>query len=229
MNEEERATISKAKVEVLRNPLTVGISTQDLFGQSSLDSQIFLEKVNDGVNMYMFYDGQWTEMTLDEGNAMKSIGMYDAATGMSLLLAAGENWKQTSAKNGIITMTGELPPQKIYDVSEAGYFLQIAGMNGVDKSYYADVEAVPIEVEVKEDGTPLSFSADFSKTLETVTNHVLQELGQESASTVTVEKYKISQTISSLDEIKTISIPTEARNAINYEKEISLIESSAVK
>ena len=229
MGAEDSATISKAKVEILRDPLTVGITVQDLFGQSAYDSQIFLEKVNDGVNMYMLYDGQWTEMTLAEGNAMKSIGMYDAVNEMSLLLASGENWQQSSVKNGVVTLTGEIPAQKIYDVSEAGYFLQLAGMNGVDKSYYANLEAIPVIVQVKEDGTPVSFSADFSKTLETVMNHVLEELGQESESAISVEKFKISQTISNLNEIKKITIPPGAKDAINYEKEISLIESSAAK
>ncbi len=229
MGEEEEKTISKAKVEMIREPLTVGITTQDLFGKTTTDSQIFLEKTNDGVNMYMSYDGQWTEMTLEEENAMKSVGMYDAAKDMGLLLASGENWKQVSVKGGIVTITGEIPAQKVYDVSEAGYFLQIAGMNGVGESYYSDVEAVPFEIQLKEDGTPVSFSVDFAKTLETVMNHVLQELGQEGTEPIKVEKYMISQNISKLGEIKKIEIPTGASSAINYEKEISLIESNSEK
>lgn len=229
MNEEKEKTISKAKVEMIREPLTVGITTQDLFGNTTTDSQIYLEKTNDGVNMYMSYNGQWTEMTLEEENAMNSVGMYDAAKDMDLLLASGENWEQVSAKGGIVTITGEIPAQKVYDVSEAGFFLQIAGMNGVGESYYSDVEAVPFEIQLKEDGTPISFSVDFAKTLETVMNHVLQELGQEDTEPIKVEKYMITQTISKLGETKNIDIPAGARNAINYEKEISLIESNSEK
>ncbi|MDD3395457.1 MAG: hypothetical protein PHG19_12565 [Anaerotignum sp.] len=226
MGEEEEKTISKAKVEMIQEPLTVGITTEDLFGQNTTSSQTYLEKTDDAINMYMAYDGQWTEMTLEEGNAMKSVGMYDAAKGMSLLLASGENWKQISEKNGIVTITGEVPAQKVYDISEAGYFLKIAGMNGVAQSYYSGVEAVPFELQLKEDGTPISFSVDFAKTLETVMNHVLQELNQDEAEPISVEKYMIKQTISKLGEVKKIEIPAEARDAINYEKEISLIESN---
>lgn len=229
MGDEEDKTISKAKIEMLREPLAVGILTQDLFGKSTMDSQIYLEKVNDGVNMYMSYDGQWTEMTLAEENAMKFVGMYDAVKDMSILLNAGDEWKLVSANSGVVTITGKIPAQKVYNVCEAGFFLQIAGMNGVGENYYSDVEAVPFEIQLKEDGTPLSFTVDFGKTLETVMNHVLQELGQEGTEAIKVEKYTITQNISKLGEVKKIDIPSGARSAINYEKEISLIENNSTK
>lgn len=220
-------TISKANVQMMQEPFVVGVKMQDSYGENTLSSQIYLEKANDDVNMYMDYDGQWTEMTLDEKNAMKSVGIYNAVQNMNLLLASGENWEQDSTKNGIITIKGEVPSQKVYDISEAGSFLQLAGMNGVDQSYYAGVEAVPFEVEIKEDGTPVSFSVNFADALETVMNHVLQELGQDGVENISVEKYLVSQKISKIGEIKKIAIPDAARDAINYEKEISLLESSA--
>ncbi|MPN25393.1 hypothetical protein SDC9_172802 [bioreactor metagenome] len=102
-------------------------------------------------------------------------------------------------------------------------------MNGVGENYYSDVEAVPFEIQLKEDGTPLSFTVDFGKSLETVMNHVLQELGQEGTESIKVEKYTITQNISKLGEVKKIDIPSGARSAINYEKEISLIESNSAK
>ena len=227
MGGENEKTISKAKVEMMKEPLAVGIIMQDSYGQEILNSKVYLEKVSDGVNMYMSYDGQWTEMTLDEKNAMKSVGIYDAAKDMSLLLASGEKWEKISAKNGIVIIRGEIPAQKVYDISEAGYFLQLAGMSGVGESYYAGVEAVPFEVKIKEDGTPISFSVDFAKTLEVVMNHVLQELGQDEVESISVEKYLIKSDISKLGEVEKIEIPDESKNAINYEKEISLLESSA--
>lgn len=220
-------TISKANVQMMQEPFVVGIKMQDSYGENTLSSQIYLEKVNDDVNMYMDYDGQWTEMTLDEKNAMKSVGIYDTAQNMNLLLASGENWERGSTKNGIVTITGQVPAEKVYEISEAGSFLQLAGMNGVDQSYYAGVEAVPFEVEVREDGTPVSFSVDFADALETVMNHVLQELGQDGVENISVEKYLLSQKISKIGEVKKIDIPAEARDAINYEKEIALLESSA--
>lgn len=227
MGGESGKTVSNAKVEMVLEPLVVGIKMQDSYGQDTLSSQLYLEKVDDAVNMYMAYDGQWTEMTLDEKNAMKSIGIYDAAKDMGLLLASGEKWEQVSSTNGVITITGEVPAQKVYDISEAGCFLQLAGMNGVDQSYYTGVGAVPFEIQIKEDGTPVAFSVDFADALETVMNHVLVELGQESDETISVEKYLIRQHILKINEIKKVDIPTEARSAINYEKEISLLESSS--
>ncbi|MCQ4937568.1 hypothetical protein, partial [Anaerotignum propionicum] len=62
MGKEEDKTITIAKIELHREPLAVGILTKDLFGKTTMDSQMYLEKLNDGVNMYMSYDGQWTEM-----------------------------------------------------------------------------------------------------------------------------------------------------------------------
>ncbi len=226
---EDQKTVTSAKVEMIYEPLAVMIKTQDLFGQSALESETYLEKVDAGVNMYMLYDEQWTEMTLQEKNARKSVGIYDAAKAMSLLLASGENWEQVSAKNGIVTISGEVPAQKVYEISEEGCFLQLAGMNGMAESNYTGVEAIPFEVQLKEDGTPVSFSVDFAKTLETVMNHVLQELDANEAEPIAVEKYLIKQTITNFDEVKQVKIPVEARSAINYEKEISLLESNTVK
>jgi hypothetical protein len=223
---ESAKTVTNAKVQMIYEPLAVKIKTQDLYTQSTVDSETYLEKVDAGVNMYMSYDGEWTEMTLDEKNAMRSLGMYDAGKDMSLLLTSGENWAETSEKSGIVTITGDIPAEKVYDISEAGSFLQLAGMNGVDQSYYSGVEAVPVEIQLKEDGTPISFTVDFTKTLETVMNHVLQALAQDDVERVSVHKYLIKQNILSLDEVKKIEIPTAARSAINYEKEISLLESS---
>lgn len=227
MGQESEATISEAKVEMMKDPLAAGIVMEDSFGQTTQNSQLYLEKAENDVNMYMVYDGQWTEMTLGEQSAAKSVGVYNATKNMGLLLDSGENWELTSLKKGIATITGELPPSKVYEVAEAGSFLQLAGMTNVDQSYYTDMETVPFEVQIKEDGTPVSFSVDFAKTLEIVMNHVLQELGEEDAKPVVAEKYLISQKISKLNEVEKIQIPAGARNAINYEKEISLLESSA--
>ncbi|MDD4844922.1 MAG: hypothetical protein PHU31_11445 [Anaerotignum sp.] len=226
---DDQKKVTSAKVEMIYEPLAVMIKTQDLFGQSTLESETYLEKVDAGVNMYMLYDGQWTEMTLQEKNAMKSVGIYDAAKAMRLLLASGENWEQVSTKNGIVTISGEVPAQKVYEISEEGCFLQLAGMSGMAESYYTGVEAIPFEVQLKEDGTPVSFSVDFAKTLETVMNHVLQELGKDEVEPISVEKYLIKQTITNFGEVKQIKIPVEASSAINYEKEISLLESNTVK
>lgn len=221
--------VTNAKVQMVYEPLALKIKTQDLYAKSTIDSETYLEKVDAGVNMYMAYDGEWTEMTLDEKNAMKTLGVYDAGKGMKLLLASVENWTETSEKSGIVTITGDIPAEKVYNISEAGSFLQLAGMNGVDQSYYSGVEAVPVEIRIKEDGTPVSFTVDFTKTLGTVMNHVAQALAQEDVETISVQKYLIKQNILSLGEVKKIEIPVAARGAINYEKEISLLESSTDK
>ncbi|KXL51717.1 hypothetical protein CLNEO_29230 [Anaerotignum neopropionicum] len=229
MGGESEKTITSAKVEMIYEPLAAMIKTQDLYGANALNSETYLEKVDSGINMYMLYDGHWTEMTLQDKNARKSVGMYDAVKGMQMLLDYGGNWKQTSAKDGIVTISGEVPAEMVYEVSEGGNFLQLAGMNGVGESYYMGVEAVPFEVQLKEDGTPVLFSVDFAKTLETVMNCVLQELNADEENLISVEKYYIKQTISNFGEVKQIKIPVDARSAINYEKEISLLENSNVK
>ncbi|MFV0314795.1 MAG: hypothetical protein ACK5I7_06780 [Anaerotignum sp.] len=224
MGQETARTVFNAEVKMIRQPLLVSIAMMDSYGTNEVKSQLYLEKVRNMVNMYTMYDGQWTEMTLDETNAVKSVGIYDAPTNMALLLTAGENWEQTSSKDGVITITGKLPAQKVYDVAEAGVFLQLAGMNGVGQSNYEGVESVLFEVQIKEDGTPVGFSIDFTKTLETVMQNVLNELGQEVEEQVYVEKYFMSHEFTLFDELEEIEIPDEAKSAINYEKEISLIQ-----
>lgn len=218
-------TRTEASVNFIREPLSAEIKTVNYYGEEKATTDIYLEDTKEDINMYMAYDNQWTEMTLTKESAMQSVGTYDAQTNMSILLSAVPSWEEVSREKQHITLTGMIPAEKVYTVSEAGYFLRLVGLTGIGETYFANVTEVPVEIEIKEDGTPISYSVDFSGTLQSVLD-TLQEMGNTSDEGFSVKKYVITQDILQLNDIKSIEIPAEARSAINYEREIKLIESS---
>ena len=101
-------------------------------------------------------------------------------------------------------------------------------MSGLSEVYYAGVGDVPVTVSLDaKSGAPLSYSIDLAHALETVTNNVLKELsGGAGESSIAVEKYSITSELTQLGGVEADEIPAEAKSsAINYEKEISMLES----
>lgn len=229
MGGEETEILIEAAVKMTTEPLASGIEIRNTYGETTSDSKIYLEEIADGVNLYMAYGDQWTEMTMAEENALQTVGIYDARENMGLLLAAGTEWTETAHADGIVTLTGQIPAEKVYQVSEGAEFLQLAGMNGVGENYYVNVAAVPVEVQLKPDGTPISYSIDLADTLETVINCVLLELDSEGENRLSVEKYMIAEKFTDITGVHSVEIPAAARDAINYEREIVLMESEAGK
>ena len=101
-------------------------------------------------------------------------------------------------------------------------------MSGLSEVYYAGVGEVPVAVSLDaKNGVPLSYSIDLAHALETVTNNVLKELsGGAGESGIAVGKYNITSELTQLGGVEVGEIPAEAKSsAINYEKEISMLES----
>lgn len=158
---------------------------------------------------------------------MAGVKIYDTAANMETILSAAENW--TIADDGDKTvLNAVIPEAKVYHVEESGRLFQLAGMSGLSEVYFSGVGDVPVEVVVDgKTGAPLSYTLDLAKALETVTNNVLTELGGGTLEAgVTVDTYSITSSLTQLGGVEAGEIPAEAKSdAINYEKEISLLES----
>ena len=185
------------------------------------------EKNKDGVNQYMNYDGQWTEMTLQKTDAMNSVQIYNAAENMKTLLAAAENCTMQE-NGGKAVISADIPAEKLYDVEAAGRFFQIAGMSSLSEVYFKGTGDVPVTFVLdKKTGAPISYEIDLAQALEKVTNNVLSELSSDNESSgITVQTYRISSELTQLGNVKAGEIPDEVKSsAINYEREISMLES----
>ena len=140
---------------------------------------------------------------------------------------AAENWS-AEQNGGEIILSGVIPEEKFYDVEEYTRWFQLIGMSGLSEVYYAGVGDVPVTVSLDaKSGAPRSYSIDLAHALETVTNNVLKELsGGTSGSGIEAEKYSITSELTQLGGVEAGEIPAEAKSsAINYEKEISMLES----
>ena len=104
MNNAGRGSMTtKGTVTFVKEPLYMKVDTDMGFDNGSQRYILYLqkgeaEKNEDGVNQYMNYDGQWTEMTLQKTDAMNSVQIYNTAENMETLLAAAENC--TMQENG---------------------------------------------------------------------------------------------------------------------------------
>ena len=219
-------TVTEGTVELVKDPLYMKVDTTLDFGDLEQDYDMYLEKAEDAVNQYMSYNGEWTEMTMTEDSALVSVQLYHTLYNMETIFSSGENW--TAEKDGgKIVLNGVIPEAKFYDVEEYTRWFQLAGMSGLSEVYYAGVGDVPVMVVLDgKTGAPLSYEVDLAKQLEIMTNNVLTELGGgKLENPVTVETYTITSELTRLGGVEAGEVPAEAKNdAINYEKEISLLE-----
>lgn len=217
-----------AKITMKKAPLQARVDIHHDFDGAEQDSSIYLEEKEDTVNLYMDYDKQWTEMTLSPEDAMGNVRIYNTADNMISLLSAAESWQVEKEEGDIITAVAVIPAEKVYAVEESGKFFQLAGMSGLSETYFKDVDDIPVEFCIDwKTGKMFSYKIDFSGALENVTNNVLKELnGGTLEPGVTVERYLISSEITQLGDVESVDIPAAAKSdAINYEREISLLES----
>ena len=160
---------------------------------------------------------------------MNHIRIYNTADNMVSLLSAAKDWQMEDAEGNIVTVTAEIPSEKVFAVEENGKYFQLAGMSGLSETYFQDIGALTAEFRFDwKTGQPISYKIDFANALESVTNNVLKELnGGVLDNGVTVEKYLIASEITQLGDVEDIEIPEAVKSdAINYEKEITLLEKS---
>lgn len=221
-------TTTKGTVTQVKKPLNMAVDTVMAFDGTEQEYDIYLEEGEGAVNQYMNYDGEWTEMTLDQEAALTGIRIYDTAANMQTFLDAADGW-ELKEDGSEVTLTAVIPEAKFFAVEESGRLFQMAGMSGLSEVYFSGVGDVPVTLKLDgKTGAPVSYSIDLAKALETVTNNVLKELSGGTLETgVVVEAYSITSALTQLGDVEATPIPEEAKSsAINYEKEITLLESA---
>lgn len=219
-------TSTNGEITLVKEPLYVNLDTKMDFDSSQEAYTIYLEESGDAVNQYMNYDGRWTEMTMTKENAMGGIQVYNTLYNMETVLSAAEDWTIADSGDELV-LTAVIPEAKVYTIEESGKLFQLAGMSGLSEVYFTGVGDVPVKFVVDgKTGAPLSYEIDLAKALETVTNNVLKELGGGTLENgVTVETYTITSQLTQLGGVTAEEIPAAAKSdAINYEKEISMLE-----
>ena len=219
-------TKTEGSVTLAKEPLFMHVDTTLSFDKLKQEYDLYLEKTEDAVNQYMSYDGEWTEMTMDEASALAGAQIYNTLYNMETILTAAENWSAEKTGNDIV-LTGSIPEAKFYDVESYTRWFQLAGMSGLAEVYYVGVGDVPVEVFLDgRTGAPKGYAVSLEQALETMTNNVLTELGGGSLrEPVEVETYSIVSELTQLGDVEAGEIPAEAKNdAINYEKEYSSMD-----
>lgn len=226
-------TQTSGTVTLAEEPLSMLVDIRMAFDDSQemtyFDEKIYLEESGDAVSQFMNYNGQWTEMTLSPEDAMTGVQVYDTAGNMQIVLEAAENWQLTEKADGRLWMTAVIPEAKVFAVEEAGRLFQLTGMSGLSEVYFGNTGDIPVTFSFAEKtNAPLSYELDLAQALEAVTNNVLTELGGGTlAAGVDVERYTITSELTQLGGVDAVTVPEAARSsAINYEREISLLEAA---
>lgn len=228
-------TTTTGQVTYVGEPLSMKVDTlmtYDDAGQAANYEQVvYLEESGDEVSQYMNYNGQWTEMTLSKDAAMQSVQVYDALGNMQILLDAAEDWQLASgAESGKQKLTAVIPEEKVYEVEEKARLFQLTGMSGLSEVYYSGTGDISLALIVDaKTGAPVSYELDLAQALQSVTNNVLKEMsGGTVDSGMTVQQYSVRSDFTKLDDVEAEAVPDAARSsAINYEREISLLEDTA--
>ena len=123
-------TVTDGTVAMVKDPLYMKVDTTLDFGDLKQDYDMYLEKTEDAVNQYMSYDGEWTEMTMDEDSALAGTQIYNTLYNLETIFSVFLNW--TAKKDGgEIALHGVIPEAKFYDVEEYTRWFQLAGMSGL--------------------------------------------------------------------------------------------------
>jgi len=224
MGSEDEVIFVGAKIAMIREPLSVSIETQNHHDGVVRMFNTYLEEEADSVEMYMNYEGSWSQLTLQKSTVNNHVDFYDIQNNMYLLLNTAQNLTVEAINDHEMVLRGEIAPQDVHYVSEKGHFLQMAGMTGIDAVYYEGVPAVEVTFVLdRESGAPLRMRIDFTDALEVVINNVLRTLnGEVEGEKFKVQRYIIDGGMDSLNTVVRVEIPEEGRSdAINYEEEIA--------
>ena len=145
-NDSTEVTVSQIK-EPFCMQITEILNTA---GGQSYSTQRYLEAEDTNVNLFMNYNNQWTEMSLEKDAALDSVQIYDVRENMATLLQHTSGWQETARENKQVTLQGTLPAADVYAVVEGGKLLQLAGMSGIAENYYEGVADVPVFIDGKQ-------------------------------------------------------------------------------
>ena len=218
-------TTTEAAVCFVEEPLYMQVDAMISMDGATQGSTTYLAENGDKVDLYMNYNQQWTEMTMDREAAMKNLQIYHTLDNMAILLDAGQGWELTQDGDGL-ELTATIPESDFYTVEERARLFQLAGLSGLSEDYFHDLGDVSLRVTLdQKTQKPLSYEIDLTKALEAVTNNVLLELnGGTLENGVNVESYVLSSSFSKLGNVGPKEIPQEARSsAVNYEEEFTLM------
>ena len=226
MDENEDSTHLEAEIKSSTQPLAMNVLAQTYYGAQLQWSETYLEVGGKGANIYVSYDNEWTELSLNLEDAMKSVSLYNVQNQVGTLLTYSEEWDVEESDADGTLLAGTIPVEQIYRTMEDGCFLQVVGMNGIAETYYAGAQPITVHVQLNKEGTVASCSVDLTQVLHTVANNVMREIGGE-GTTIKVETYLLRSEIEKINETEPIEAPLAVKdNAINYEREISLQESN---
>ena len=221
-------TSTETQVAAIYNPLNMKIESKS----SNNNTVVTYVEETDGIaTTYMEYAGQWMKQSSEPDIILESLRMYDTKQNAILFLKNATNWQETDGDDTFSVFQGTLPASVLYEVVEDTKSLQMMGMAGLTKEYYAGVTDATITVSVhKQTHTLMDYTVDLSNTLETLMSNVVSTFSnseEEAAlAKTTVNEYRLIVKCSDVNETKKIEIPKETLDrAVDFERQI---ESSVI-
>ncbi len=209
-----------ADISKINNPLKAQMEERYVYGDTRLITEIYMEEVDDIVNLYRQYEGLWTAISLPKSEALKSMRFFDVGVNIQILLQKGTNWKEVERNAQEIVLSGTIPAEAVYDVIHETNLLQLSGINGISKTYFSGAEDLNITLTLNQANiVPLTCKMELSQIQQVVTNNILKEL-QVSDDGFLLQTYDIQMEVLHINQVPNIEIPKEARNAVNYEQAI---------
>lgn len=218
----EESYHTTADIIKIKTPLEAHIDEHYTYGASKELTEIYyIDEVDNAVNIYRKYDGQWTAISLPRTEALKSMQFFDIGSNISVLLDHGGNWKELKQNGDEIILSGIISSDAVYDVIHKTNLLQLSGVNGISDIYFEGVDDLEMQVTLnKKQMMPLTCTIDLSAIQQIVTDNILQELQVPNDDEFLLNTYHMQMKILSINQIQNIEFPKEINNAINYEQAI---------
>ena len=187
---------------------------------------MYLEKAEDGTDLvYMSIDGgaSWTRQ---EGVSAESAETYNVKDNMDLYLKSAENFQKAGEEtvNDIQTVRydGFISQEAMNQVMETSGLQEQLGILELPEetmeAIYTDIGQVPISVWIDpENKLPVQYEMDMTQVMQNLMDNMLEMVSQEVEEVgdvlLEIQKVTISMNMSDFNQVESITIPQEAKEA----------------
>ena len=220
-------TTTHAQGAVINEPLAMEMQmNMDMGDMGGADVLMYLEKAEDGTDLvYMSMDGgaSWTRQ---EGVSAESAETYNVKDNMDLYLKSAENFQKAGEEtvNDIQTVRydGFISQEAMNQVMETSGLQEQLGILELPEetmeAIYTDIGQVPISVWIDpENKLPVQYEMDMTQVMQNLMDNMLEMVSQEVEEVgdvlLEIQKVTISMNMSDFNQVESITIPQEAREA----------------
>ena len=211
-----QSTSSSADITAVNDPFARRVSVTTTIDNDEFSHTVYVveSEQEDTVSVYTNTQDAWSYLSRDRASMEQSLQMYDVQDNLLAFLQNATQWSQTEKKPA--SYTAVIPAEQVYTVVNGSDILVDLGLGDLPEEYYEGVDAISITLTLPESlNQTCTVSLDLKNVVDTVMNHVMQQLGNivEYEVTACTAEYQLMH----VNAGEKITVPEEARqHSVDY-------------